>query len=172
MEPHKSTILHKGFDFPPSTWTQYLRDSKQDSNQAWAVPRILKQSESLDTRVAWSTVSKAADRSKSRRNTDFLIVKGTMYVILHPNKGSFSGMIELISCLKPFIKLMRCNVVHKLHSHHFLIFLRNYFQVRDRSKVRKLLVVSIRFFENGSKFSNFKCLRHLYRGEWHVNNSS
>ena len=35
-------------------------------------------------------------------------------------------------------------MVRKLHSHHFLNFLPNYFQVRNRSKVRKLLVVSIR----------------------------
>ena len=41
-------------------------------------------------------------------------------------------------------------MVRKLHSHHFLNFLPNYFQVRNRSKVRKLLVVSIRFFENRS----------------------
>ena len=64
--PHERECLS---DSDTSIWTNWERSVKYDVNQSSALPLIPKLVDNRWSKIPWSTVSNAADRSSSRRTT-------------------------------------------------------------------------------------------------------
>lgn len=105
--------------------------------------------------MTWSTVSKAADKSSSKRKT-LSCLSIALKISDCTFKRAVSVLSHFIGRLKHFLKSICIEVISKLAGYSFLGDLRQQFQIRDRPKMREQLVVERVLFELGSHIASLK----------------